>query len=353
MKKFLSILFTSSFVLSLTAQRLDLDKSWFDHSYRRLPNYVLDPSFKTYSVNIFKTVALDAYSNESANNLIGIEGKKKVDGPAHFAVNVNLNDLIIEKSEVKERVQVHTDKDGKETGRSYYYHVSVIYSFDASAEVKDHSGKRLSYYSLARRDSKKEFKTSEVLKSSDAANYYNNNKLEIKTNLVSEQITSAMQSLNGSLNSDFGFTTIKAREYLWTVGSKKHAEYQACQDACTAGTSAMNIITADMITEDVKVKMQPAIEYFLGLTTKYTNTEEKAEKKIRYGAYFNLAQLYMFTEQFDKAREYAQKLVANDFDPRDGEKIIKEIDAILADMQKHSATTRHFVPDLENIQMPM
>jgi hypothetical protein len=61
----------------------------------------------------------------------------------------------------------------------------------------------------------------------------------------------------------------------------------------------------------------------------------------------------MFTEQFDKAKEYAQKLVANDFDPKDGERMIKEIDAIVADLQKHNYTTRHFIPDLENIQLPM
>jgi hypothetical protein len=353
MKKLFFAVMMCSFVMNVSAQRLDIDKAWFDYFYRRLPNLVIDASFKTYSVNITKTVALDAYSNESANGLISIEGKKKVASPAHLNVYINLSDLIIEKSEVVERVEVQKDKDGKETGRSYYYHVNVIYSFDASAEVKDPKGTVLSNYRMARRDSKQQFNTAEVGKSSDAANYYNNNSLEIKTRLVSEQITSAMQSLNASLNNDFGYKVIKTREFLWTLGSEKHPEFKSFQEACNTGRSAMEIITADLVAEDVQAKMQPAIEYFMEIDKKYTNTEEKAEKKLRYGAYFNLAELYMFSEQFDKAKEYAQKLVDNDFDPKDGERIIKEIDSIIADLKKHNASTRHFVPDLENIQMPM
>ena len=48
--------------------------------------------------------------------------------------------------------------------------------------------------------------------------------------------------------------------------------------------------------------IQPAIDYNLSLPKKYTNTKEKGEKKIRYMAYYNLAQIYMLTEQFELAK---------------------------------------------------
>lgn len=352
MKNLLPTLIASLFFLNLSAQRVDIDKEWFDYSYRRLPNQVLEPSFKTYSVIINKTVALEAYSNDRANELIAIEGKQKISELAHFNVTVTLNDLMIESSEVAERVEVHKDKEGKETGRSYYYYAKVVYSFEARAEVKDHAGNRLTSYTLARRDSKKEFKSSEYSKGSDAANYYNNNKLEIKAKLIDEQITEAIKSLNGSLNYDFGYPVMRTRENLWSIGSKKHLEFQPSLEAWNTAKNALSAITADAIPEDFMTNIQPAIDYYLSLPKKYTNTEAKGEKKIRYMAYYNLAQIYMLTEQFELAKEYAQNIIANDFNPKDGQKMIKEMDNLIAEMQKHNASTRHFIPDLENIEMP-
>ncbi len=350
MKKFLIAAFLFSAVVNMEAQRLDLDKLWFNCSYRRLPNIVLDKSYKTYNVYVTKSVALDAYSNESAINMINIEGKKKVSSGEHFAVNVNMGDLIIEKSEVTERVEVQTDKDGKETGRTYYYRVTVKYSFDASAQVKDYKGNVLNNYRLASRDDKQTFLTPEVGKSSTAADYYNNNKLEIKTSLVSEQINNALKSLNSSLNNDFGYRVINSRENFWSIGSQKHPEYQAFKEACETGKAVIEIVTADVLPEEAKEKAKPACAYFESIVQKYTNAEEKAEKKLRYGAYYNMAVIYLYTEQFDKAKEFAQKLIANDYDTKDGETITKMANEILAQFEKHQMNTRHFVPDLENIE---
>jgi hypothetical protein len=350
MKKFLIVAFMFSVAVNMEAQRLDLDKLWFNCSYRRLPNIVLDQSYKTYIVTITKSVALDAYSNESANNMINIEGKKKVSSGEYFAVNVNMSDLIIEQSEVTDRVVIHTDKDGKETGRSYYYRVTVKYSFDASAQVKDYKGNVLANYRLAARDSKQTFQTPEVGKSADAASYYNNNQLEIKTSLVSEQINKALNSLNSSLNNDFGYRVINARENLWSIGSQKHPEYQPFQEACETGRTVIEMVTADVLPEEAKEKAKPACDYFESIVKKYTNAEEKAEKKIRYGAYYNMAVIYLYTEQFDRAKEFAQKLIANDYDTKDGETIIKVANEIIEQFGKHQMNTRHFVPDLENIQ---
>jgi len=350
MKRILFSILFFSVLLRLEAQRLDLDKSWFNYSYRVLPNIVLDKSYMTFSVHITKTVALDAYSNESANNLINIEGKKKVSSDEYFDVNVNLGDLIIEQSEVKERIEVNKDKDGKEIGRNYYYHVEVKYSFDASAQVKDYKGKLLMNYGMAGRDTKPVFSSSEFGKYDDAANYYNNNKLEIKTSLVSEQINKALNSLNSSLNQDFGYRVINSREYFWNLGSPKHPEYKAYQEACAIGNKALTMITANEIPAQAKEVAQQAIDYFSGIVDKYKNAEEKAEKKLRYGAYFNLAEIFLFTEQFDKAKEYAQKLIDNDYDSRDGEKMIKIANSLQGEFEKHQINTQHFLPDTENIQ---
>lgn len=338
--------------LSLIAQRTDLDKAWFNYSYRHLPARLLDNSFMTYSVKVEKTVALDMYSNESANSLINIEGRKKVEGTGHFNVLVSLSDLIIESTEVKERVEIHKDKDGKETGRSYYYKVDVLYSFAADARVTDFKGAQMASYGLASRSNKRVFSTSEYSKSSDAVNFYNNNKLEIKTQLVRENIEEALSSLNSSLNNDFGYRTIASREYLWALGSKKSAEFAAYGQAIETLKGALESVSADAVPSDINGRMQPAIDYFNNMAAKYTDPEEKDQKKLRYGAYYNIALAYFFTEQFDKAIDYANRLINNDYDAKDGENMIKDIKKVQEDLQQHSLVTRHFYPDVENAVPP-
>jgi tetratricopeptide (TPR) repeat protein len=351
-KTFIHLLFLSLLITGLKAQRLNLDKYWFNYSYRRLPNIVLDKSFMTYSLNVSKTVALDAYSNESTNSKINIEGRKKLSSGGHFIVNISLDDLIIEQSEVKERVEIIKDKDGKETGRKTYYRVEVRYTFAAGANVKDFKGYTLSSYTMASRNDKKIYTSNEFYSYNDAANYFNNNKLEIKTKLVSEQINAALESLDSSLNSDFGYSIIRLREFLWDIGTKKHPEYVAFHEACTKVKTALEKITADGIPPECSDMLQPVIDYLVRIPENFTNIEEKADIKLRYGAYYNLAVIYLLTEQFEKAKDYAQKLISNDYDKGDGERIIKEADNLKAQFEKQQIFSRHFLPDYENAQPP-
>ena len=67
MKK-ITLLFAVLMPLAVMAQRTDLDKDWFNYSYRHLPSKPIDNSYMTYSVTVEKTVALDMYSNENANS---------------------------------------------------------------------------------------------------------------------------------------------------------------------------------------------------------------------------------------------------------------------------------------------
>jgi hypothetical protein len=352
MKKiFVSIAFFGLFSM-MNAQRIDLDREYFGYTYRNLPNVALDKSFKTYSVDVDKTVALDMLSNESANSKINIEGLKKVTGKAHIMVNIRMEDLIIESQKVESRTVVNKDKDGKETGRTTYYWTEAVYSFSASAMVNDFNGYKLKSYVLAIRDTKNVYKTSEYGNSSDAANYYNNNRLEIKAKLVSDQINSALNSLNSSLNHDFGFMVFKTNDNFWTLGSKKHEEYAAFSEAIASAKAALESITCDAIPADINDRLKPSIAYFEGIYAKYTDPEDKGQKKLRYAAYYNLAYIYFSIENFDKAAEYCNLLVTNDYDGKDGSRLLEEINAIKADFQKHSVTSRHFHPDIENANPP-
>lgn len=340
-------------ITSLTyAQRVDLDRESFSYNYRNLPNLVIDKSFQTYSVNVDKTAALELFSNEKANNRINIEGRKKVTGKSHFQVNISMGDLIIESSKVESRYTVKKDDSGKEISRTYYYWAEVIYTFEASAWVNDINGNRLNTYTLAERRITNTYKTSEYSSSSAAADYYNNNKYEIKAKLAQEQIDAAASSLNHSLNYDFGYKTSVEQDKFWTLGSKKHEEYTAFNDAIQKAKAAIVTISANEIPADINDKFKSSIDYFNGILTKYTDPEEKGQKKLRYAAYYNLAYIYYALENFDKAIEFADLLVKNDYDVKDGERLIKDSNILRAEFVKHFINTRHFVPICENATAP-
>ncbi len=331
--------------IDVKAQKVDLDRLGFAHNYRRLPNQALDKSFTTYSVDINKTTALNAFSNETAPERVEIEGKDRVGADGHLKININLGDLMIESTDIKERVEVIKDKEGKETGKKYYYSAQVIYSFDANAAISDLDGKTLNRYTFARRNDKLTWSSSEYSSRSTAAEYYNNNKLEIKTTLISNHINGALKELNEKLNYEYGYKSMSVRETLWELDSKKHPEYTAFNEACKAFKSALESMQTDELKADeIIVSLKSHIDYLNALQAQYNSPKDKGHKKLVFGAYYNLASLYLYTEQFEQAKDYANKIIANEYDKKDGEKMLKEIDSIQADFNKHGIYTRHFSP---------
>jgi hypothetical protein len=351
MKKIFLCLLLVSYTAIIFGQRVDLDKACFTHNYKSLPSIFLDKSYNTFSIQVTKSTALKVLSVETNTNGINIEGKKKLESGGHLLINLDLGDFNIESSEVKERVDIQKDKDGKETGRKYYYRVDVVYTFTANASAKDYTGKDYRYWILSQRNEKKTYSTAEYSKSSDATNYYNNNRLEIKTRLIEEQINSAVSTLNSSLNTTFGYVTDSARECFWDLGSKKHAEFANYTAATATAIEAIQMIAAIKIPSESLEKLRPSIEYYKSLIEKYTS-DDKGDKKIRYGAYYNLGLIYLVVEQFDLAKEAGENLIKNDYDKKDGEDIIKRADKVKADLEKHQLSSRHFEIDLSNAAGP-
>lgn len=336
----------------LTAQRLDLDKYSFIYSYRLLPNIALDKSYLSYGVEITKAAELGSLASQSDTSKITIIGRKKVASRPHFTVFINLDKVIFGKAEVKNKVEVTKDKDGKETSRKTLYYVEFRYSFEATALVKDYKDVKLASYKISSRDDAKVYKSNAFESSKAASDIYNNQTKEVSANIITEEINNAYSSFNSSLNKDFGIIVRQTKTHLWILGSSKHPEYQAWKDACALAKSVLEKITADSIPRLSNLQANPAIDYFAGIASKYQNSEEKAERKLRYGSLYNLATIYLCLEQFDKAKDYAQKLVENDFDAKHGNELTMEVNTIMSRLDKHQMTTQHFKPDLEHISIP-
>ena len=335
------------------AQKVDLDRYNFQGSYRSLPQKPLDASYKTYSVRIEATSSVkDGFSELSMRDAINIEGMKKLPENGHINVYALFDDLMIEKSEVKERIEEKKDKEGKTTSKTSYYYVEVGYSFAGRASVADYKGSTLvSNWVLADRGTKQTYTSTEYSTYTDAAKYYNNNKYELRNQFTRQQVGAALQSLSSSLNQNFGYPERRDPDILWILDSKKHPEQGAQQAAWVTFKETIATVTADEIPQDSRSKLQALIQYFDAVKAKYAGTD-KADKKMRYSSYYNNAKIYLYLDNPEAAIKEADGLIANDYDTGDGKYLKKMAEEMLVSFKRNNTTSRHFRIDLNNAEGP-
>ncbi|WP_143092575.1 hypothetical protein [Arsenicibacter rosenii] len=352
----MKILFTllfSVYTLVAVAQKVDLDRYSFVMMYRDLPQKPLDPAFRTYQVNVSGTRNIrTTFSDNELADATPIEGWRRIDnGPAHVIIRPMFEDVIIEKSEVKERVDIQKDKDGKETGRKYYYKLQLEYSFAARADVSDFRGQPIVRPTLAQRYSKKTWTSQEYNSYAAANNYLTNNREEIKNRFLRDEVMLALQNLSGTLTNDYGFPVRKADDHFWVLDSKKHPEYDSYQRAHQDIKAILGAVSPDEPLTEAIERLRAPMEYYEGLPKRYTGND-KADAKLRYSAYYNLAKLYLYLDDPEKTKQYADLLSRNGYDASDGSWLNGKANDLMDLFRRNGARTRHFAIDYANLRQP-
>ena len=353
MKKLILIFYSSLIFVSVFAQRVDLDRFNFTASYRDFPDYPLPGEYKTYNVRIEASPSLGlGYSSANLENLINIEGLKKVNGTGHITILAMLDDIVIEKTEAKERVQVSKDKQGVEIRKSFFS-TEITYSFSARATVYDYKGNTvLSNYILFERENKRTYNTPEFSNPVDASNNFNNKVLETKSNLAKQLVNGAISNLNNYLNTNYGYAIQKVNDIFWVLNNKKHPEYGEQQKAWNNLKSAIVIMSPDEPRDKVKEKLKPVIAYYDKVKSIYTGSDKEA-RKLRYASYYNLAKIYLYLDDPAAAMREADALAMNDFDESDGRNLRAVAKSLNEQLKKNNASTRHFPVVISSFQPPV
>lgn len=353
MKKLLTLAFLSLIIVVVKAQRVDLDRFNFSVSFRSFPQNPLPEAYKTYNVRIEASPSLGlGYTAANLANTILIEGLKKTEGTGHITILVMLDDIIFEKSEIKERVQTTKDRQGNEVKKSFFS-TEMVYSFAARASVYDYKGETLvDNRVLAERTDKRNYKTSEFASPDEASAYYNNKSHEIRT-LLSKQLTSSvLQQLNAWLNSEYGYPVQRMNDMLWVLNNRRHPDYSSHQKAWNDFKNAIVLMSADEPVSKVKEKMKPVIDFYEKVKKQYTGSD-KEHKKMRYSSYYNLAKIYLYLDEPEKAKVEADALAMNDYDEKDGHYLRNMAEALENTLKRNNATTRHFAVNPESYEPPV
>jgi hypothetical protein len=253
---------------------------------------------------------------------------------------------------IDQRKEETKNKEGVVTATRYYYWSTVKYSLGATYSAKDwQSNVLINRSTISNSTNKMEWKSPEFSSYSEAERYFSNNRQAISNKLVKEHMESWLNSLNYSINDLYGFPVSTDQASLWTTDSKKHPENEAWVANMAKMKASVAKVTANGIDAATRAELMSSIEYMTGVRAKYA-ADEKSDRKLRYACDYNNAVLYTILDMPDKAIESCNALIANDYDTKDGEKMIEKLNKIKELMAKNNKVGRHYSIDTSKFNTP-
>ncbi|MCL2649455.1 MAG: hypothetical protein FWD60_00330 [Candidatus Azobacteroides sp.] len=327
---------------------VNIDNFWVTYSYRAQPINPMDPAFFYYFPVVNATsVVKNNVSVEEIEDAMFIRGQKRTQNPDEVSMELilTLGNIIVVSSEVSERKEESKGKDGKIT-TSYYYKVNVQYNFESSGLIK-WKGKDLLRIPINSRSNNLVFTSREYSSRKEAADFWNNNRDVHLSNLYRNLSLEAANTISQTATTKYGFRGITGeRVLLKTINEKKHNENTDLRAAVQALKDIFQATTPnDPPNRD---KIDPLIRYFKSIPERFTEPDGKADPRLRYVAYYNLARIYLFLlDDPETAIKYADLITANGQDVKDGAKLRKEAEELIASFEKSGVKTRFFDPELK------
>ena len=93
------------------------------------------------------------------------------------------------------------------------------------------------------------------------------------------------------------------------------------------------------------------INYYEAIKKRYSSNS-KADKKMRYASYFNLAKIYYYLDDPEAAMREACELMLNEFDEKDGKRLEAAATDLQILMKQNKFTGRHFRLEPEKYKGP-
>ncbi|MDR2293336.1 MAG: hypothetical protein LBE11_07685 [Prevotellaceae bacterium] len=337
-----AVLFAS---ISVTAQtkNVDIDNLRYKVEYTNTPEIPLNPVLFTYFTQVIATKPTEnRASMDEVNSIINIAGQRRTDDIENSFVNVlvELGDLIIEKSDIAERKEESKDRNGKITSVKYYYKININYRFSGAYKIFQQN--KLLYSVSVYDHSLQTYSSSEFASRKDASEYWKNNRDVLISQFIITLSKQVAYSASSYASRKYGFPVIRTTDVIKSMDEKKHLENEKFREICNNLKSEFESMTSEQGVS--KENLIPIIDYFKSLPDKYTDTKRKADIKIRYAAYYNLCKIYYYLDEPGNIYQYADLLIQNEYDYKDGEKLKKEANELKSILSRTEFHTRHFNP---------
>jgi hypothetical protein len=304
---FLLLANISLFFLTSYARTPRVSNKHYSYETLKLSQLAL-PKERSYSVNL---ITAPDYQNRAFyyENNIQIPGWIKSKS-ATYEINIKLFPVNYLTPVLSSRCEFIKDTTGIIVDTNWFY--KTIYNAKASASIEIIDEKNNIVYSnplavYCFETSGKEFRTL----------YEANRQVKYETiNLQHLFLDAAIQYFTAQSNKNLdvllGFYPIRKNNELLIVRNKKHSEYENMQKFWNSFNIKSDGINANTNLSAFESTLKDEINYLKEIEIRY-NGNKKADKKMRYIAYLNLAKIYNVLEMPDKEIYFAQKIRNNDF----------------------------------------
>lgn len=304
----------------------------FYYSFRHpQPEKPQDPILFEYGVRIHTATAVrDVYEDEAILGRLKIDGQTRVETPNDlgYVLDVSLPNVIVLGATVSEGPEF-----------------KMLIQYEFTPKVKFTRGETdltLPEMSWIYTENKSTFSTKAFKTAPEARTFWADNKEVIKTQIVKKAVDDAIRSINESVSDNYGFLIqryVGWPNYVKLSTTKEHAETASLRENAEALRKKLEALDGTRaLTDD---EMAPMLDYYKSVYERYTGST-KADTKLRYIACYNLSRAYLLMDRPEMAIQWAEKLIANGHDPKDGEKFIKEANKLMDLFLKSYYKSRQF-----------
>ena len=357
------------------SQNVDLDKFYFNVKFQKLPNVKTNLEERKYSFKVIAKEVIKPHVDEiSLSSKLNVYGWQLVPDNATVKVTLTFEDFLQVGSDIRESRKETKDSQGKVVSsvvvgyymQSNYAHrgFCVINAPKSAVELKatvkqieEKEKKIASNRFLANTQSapKKETENENeyILRFNETMIHNSSVRLtqkEVyddvamnKSNLFQENLRkftdNTIASVMNHLNEKYGFQPTEEKDYLWILDNKNE-EGKTQLEAIGAIKTIFNDAAADKPTTQLEEELKPLMDYFNSMKKRYTGTT-KADKKMRYAACYNLSKIYYHLDKPEDAKKEGQLLIDNDYDTKDGKRLIERAQVLLDEFNTKQIYTRH------------
>lgn len=332
------------FAVNSSAQKLDIDKKSITTQMIDLPTKTVDTTWHNFAYTFKGAEYLSAWGIDESqvrDQYFKLFGYNSVGNSGDLNLEATLYPVRIKDFNVQNRTETSKDKSGRTTSTTYYKYV-LTYESGFNWKMKDKNGKEVSdkLQGLITTGLKKK-EGAESTNYKTAYEEYNNNRAQINRDIATAEITGYFRGMYAEMNNQFGYAPYTERFSIWVVDSKSHPEMEKSKEMMeTVKAAFANIQTSGVSSSDMEA-LQPAIDYYKSWAEKYKSAE-KADAKMRYAAFYNLANIYLHLDELDTALEYANLIITNEHEKGDGKDFIKEIEKLRELFNRKRVPARRF-----------
>ena len=256
-----------------------------------------DPVYPNYPIlkDLPLPILTEEVGQEATSSRIEINGYSKDNGSAILSINHNgIKNATIKKSII-----------GK--GAMTKYNYTAYYSMPIQIKLYSEETGVLYERSFYENETKKLIKSESS--EYDYKIWWIDNEENYWKSLQNNLFNAALSKVNSELNEKFGFPVKSNNTEVYVVKKYKNHNYSRFVDALTYAKSGYDLLSSDVNKIKAKEKINKSINIWLDLLkeSNLSDNKSKINKKVTALLYANLAEAFLWIDDFENADLYANK----------------------------------------------